>query len=617
MGRYWTGVLLLVGLAAARGALSEPVVHARIDRDIAAYRVNRDLTFTRTETVDATLFTVRALRRLDRSEQTFYPDKQALEVVEAWVDQPDGSRVVVEKENMFTRPSTASRSAPGFTDSRTTTVLFPRLQPGSRTHIIWRFTQKVPPLLGFNVINQNMIDWDTGRDETRIDVPADVPLRWHARGGFQVEDNVVNGIRHISARIENTPAREEEPASVSHADFMSQFIATTLPGAEALGALIDRASEGRAAVTAEIATLASEVAGDRTGLDAARAIHAWVVANIRYVAVWLNPDDGFVPHAAAAVLNAGYGDCKDYVTLMRALLAARGIESRMAIVDWGDQYADPLLWSPWFANHAILYLPEYDRYINPTDRQAGFDALDRALSGKPVVIVSKEGHLARTPPATPEANRYRYAAHLVLGADGAIDGTARYAMTPNMEIEARNALTSATSLSYLAQNLLARTPEGGFGDFATSDPLDLSQPLDLSASWHSKLAVHVGELETFLRVPIGMDLYPPVRERAKLSPNGKRDTPARADVEDLGWETTIEMPAGMSVARMPADVDLLTPVGRYTARYRQENGSINIWRNLVIERQVVAPESYPDLERLIYAPLVDARATIVLTPTAR
>ncbi|MGD0430387.1 MAG: DUF3857 domain-containing protein [Acetobacteraceae bacterium] len=617
MARRSIGFLVMFVLVVARSAAGEPAVHARIDRLVADYQVNRDLTYTRTETIDISLYTVRALSRLDRSEQTFFPDKQNLDVVEAWVDQPDGTRVPVDTGSIFTRPSVASRSAPGFVGSRTTTVLFPRLKPGSRTHVVWRFVQKSPALLGFNVTNQNIFGWETGRDETRISIPADIPLQWRARGGFVVDDKTVDGVRHISALIEGTHGREEEPASVDIADFMPRFMATTLPNPEAIGALIDHASEGRAAVTPEIAALASRVAGDRTGLDAARAIHAWVVANIRYVAVWLNPDDGYVPHEAAEVLKAGYGDCKDYVTLMRALLAARGIDARMAIIDQGIRYADPLLWSPEFANHAILYLPAYDRYVDPTNRLAGFDTLDRHLAGKFVVLISKDGGIARTPAATPEAYRYRYTARLTLNADGAIGGTAHYAMTPNMEVGVRYQLAGASSLSDLAQHRLIYTPEGGFGAFESSSPTDLSKPLELSATWHSPMAVNVQGQDTFLRVPAGLDMYPPVQERAKLSPSGKRETPVVADVEDSGWDTTLVLPPGTTGASLPPDVDLATPVGHYTARYQQDGGAITVRRNLVISRQVVAPDAYPDLEKLIYAALVDARATIVLTHLAQ
>jgi transglutaminase-like putative cysteine protease len=606
-------LVLATGLVAARGALSESVVHARVDRDVAKYQVNADLSYTRLETIETTLYTSRALHQLDRAEESFYPDKQSLEVVEAWVDEPDGTRVAVEKGNIFTRPSASSQSAPGFVDSKTTTVLFPRLQPGSRTHIVWRFSQNVPTLMGFNAVNQNLFDWDTGRDETDIDIPATIPLQWASRGSFKVQDTTSDGVRHIVAYIENTAARQDEPASVSRADFMPRFLATTLPGPEEIGDRIYRASEGRDTVTPEIAALAARIAGDKTGLDAARAIHAWVVANIRYVAVWLDPSDGYVPHAAADVLKAGYGDCKDYVVLMRALLAARGIDSRMAIVDWGRRYADPMLWTPGFANHAILYLPEWDRYVNPTDRQASFDALDRQLSGKDVLIVDRASRLARTPVATPEANRYRYAATLTLNPDGTIDGTAHYAMAPNMEVAARNCLTGSSSLRELAERVLENTPEGGYGNFESSDPLDLSRPLELASNWHSKFAVDVGELETFLRVPSGLDLYPASRERGEVMPEGKRQTPVIAGVTDTGWNTRIMLPVGMSVARLPANVDVATSVGRYQAHYKIENGAIDIRRDLVIGEQVVAPAAYPDLERLIQVSLLDSQATIVLT----
>ena len=69
----------------------------------------------------------------------------------------------------------------------------------------------------------------------------------------------------------------------------------------------------------------------------------------------------------------------------------------------------------------------------------------------------------------------------------------------------------------------------------------------------------------------------------------------------------------MSVARLPANVDVATSVGRYQAHYKIENGAIDVRRDLVIGQQVVAPAAYPDLERLIQVSLLDSQATIVLT----
>ena len=172
-------------------------------------------------------------------------------------------------------------------------------------------------------------------------------------------------------------------------------------------------------------------------------------------------------------------------------------------------------------------------------------------------------------------------------------------------------------MATLAERLLSGTSEGGFGAFETSDPRDLSRPLALKATWRSPKAVNAQDGDVFLRVPAGMDIFPPARQRAKLSPTGKRQTPVLADVTDASWETTLTLPPGLGVARLPSDIDLRTAAGRYTARYRLENGTLVVRRELVIKKEVIQPDAYPDLDTLIYAPLMDARAIIVLTPVAR
>ena len=599
-------ILLLVPRAWA-----EHTVHARIDHDIATYEVHRDLTWVLVEEVDLTLFTQRGIHANDRSAWTFYPDKQTLELVEAWVDQPDGTRVAVPASSIFTRPSAATQSAPGFVDSLTTTVLFPQLREGSRTHVVWRRTQRTPGLFGFNVRDEADYQWDTGVDETRITIPAEVDLHWRARG-VEVTDRTEDGIRHLTARMHDLSGEDVEPMMVSTDDFQPMFEATTLPDMATLGAIVYRESKDRAAVTPEISTLAARIVGTRTGLDAARAIYDWVAGNIRYVAVYLSVDDGMVSHTAAEVLHAGYGDCKDYVVLMQALLAARGIASVPASIEWGASYADPLSWAPFFTNHRIIYLPEFQHFANPTDRYAGFDALDRRLSGKLAVLATPEGEVIRTPASTPEQNRYRMQSHLTLTPDGTIDGTASYQMSPNTEEPARALVSSTSSMTDLAERLLQRTLEGGFGTMIASDPHDLSRPLMLSVSWHSAHAVNAQGDRIYMRVPAGPDLLPPGFERAKIAPTGNRRHPEVADARDQEWETMISLPPGVRVERLPDDVMLDTSVGHYTAHYTRSGNDIAVARSLVVDRDVVQPASYPDLERLLYAALVDARAILVL-----
>ena len=127
-------------------------------------------------------------------------------------------------------------------------------------------------------------------------------------------------------------------------------------------------------MTPAISALAAQVAGGRTGEDAARAVYDWVTANIRYIAVYLDPNDGWVPHQAQTVLDHGYGDCKDHVVLMQAMLGSLGIRAEAAMIDWGDRTTEAPLWVPQF-NHAIVYLPAFQRYLNPTDPYARYGTL--------------------------------------------------------------------------------------------------------------------------------------------------------------------------------------------------------------------------------------------------
>jgi hypothetical protein len=57
---------------------------------------------------------------------------------------------------------------------------------------------------------------------------------------------------------------------------------------------------------------------------------------------------------------------------------------------------------------------------------------------------------------------------------------------------------------------------------------------------------------------------------------------------------------------------LQTSVGRYTARYRREAEGIRVLRQLVVEHDVVQPADYPELERLLLAPIEDSRTVLVV-----
>lgn len=631
--RAWQFMALGVTIAATfvlpRPVMSQPVasqpgvlqpsmprilVHGRIDRAVERYDVAADLSYVQESETDLSLFTQRGLRAGERATSTFYADKQRLEVLEAWVDQPDGSRIPVSPSGIITRPSAASQSAPGFNGSLTTTVLFPQLREGSRTHVKWRRTQLTPPLLGFNAWSQAPLDWAVGVDETVITAPASLALHWRSRGDVGVSDTVQDGVRTIIASLASQPAQEPERSSVSASDFQPLFLATSLPDLEEIGAIYHRQSRAAAAVTPAIAKRAAEIVGDRTGLPAARAVYNWVTANVRYVAIYMNPNDGWVPHPAEQVLAAGYGDCKDHVVLMQALLAARGIAAEAGIIDWGTRTADMPLWVPGQFNHAIIHLPEFDHYANPTDPFASFDALDRRLAGKTVVLATEHGRVAHTPAAQPGSYRYAISSTVTLAGSGAIAGVATISSSPSLDGRMRATVAGASSMTDLAERLLSVTPEGGYGLLTSSDPRALDLPFEAVVTWTSPHGISFQGADAYPRVPAGPDIEPASRLRAKLSPNGERRHPLLADVGDYLWETRIVPQPGLEIiTSLPADVETVNAIGRYSASYRRDGRDLLVRRNLVIERDTVPAAEYRALETLLTTAVNDARVALVVT----
>ncbi len=578
------------------------------------YTVNADQSYTETRIWDARVDWVGRIGELGTTAFSFDPSDETLEVVEAWVQQPDGTRVVVPAGNIFTRPSAAAQSSPGFVGTQTTTIEFPGLQIGSMVHARWKHVATKPDVMGFGVTEAlGLIDHL--RLEIQIQAPADLPLQFRQRGGFATTDTTTDQVRTITAAIEIGATAPAEPQMVAATDIGPAFVATTLNSYEQIGAIYAARNAGKAAVTPEISALARTIAGDAQGVDAARAVYDWVAGHIRYVAVFLDPSDGMVAHDAASVLRNGYGDCKDHVVLMQALLSALNIRAEPVLVNWTTSMRPLPLWTASWFTHAMIYLPDYDIYANPTNGFAGFGVLDNALSGKLVVIASETGEVRQTPRIAPAANRYRAETTVGVAPDGTIHGKAEIAIAPGIDPLVRQILRASTPIK-VANDQLAATPEGGFGNLRTTDPRDLSKPLRIETQWTSRHGVVVSSPLTYMTLPQGVGLAPASDMRVYLSASGTRRFPFLVEAHDYTVVYHVTLPPGAVLERLPPTVDVSNTAGRFTAQYEPTADGFTATRTVVLDGHVYMPAMYADLERLIYAYRDDERAVIVYQPKA-
>jgi hypothetical protein len=151
-----------------------------------------------------------------------------------------------------------------------------------------------------------------------------------------------------------------------------------------------------------------------------------VSKNIRYVGFEIG-QGGVVPHPADEIIDAQYGDCKDHVTLLQALLAAKGIVSEGALVNAGDDYWKPGIPLPiGLFDHIITYIPGAKIFVDSTAQYAPFGVLPPQEEGKPALLTgtaTTPAALVTLPYDAPSSDRLTSLTKVSISADGTETGS--------------------------------------------------------------------------------------------------------------------------------------------------------------------------------------------------
>jgi hypothetical protein len=199
---------------------------------------------------------------------------------------------------------------------------------------------------------------------------------------------------------------------------------------------------GRRESSPEIKQKASElVSHSTTPLDKMRRISQFVQHDIRYVAIELGIG-GYQPHAATDIFTHRYGDCKDKVTLMAAMLHEIGVDSFYVLINSERGSVTPEMPASSNFDHAILAIripdgvPEgtlgpliqHSRwgkvlFFDPTDELTPFGQISGALQANYGLVVTPDGGELLEVPRQPSAtNSIRRTGILTLDTNGNIRG---------------------------------------------------------------------------------------------------------------------------------------------------------------------------------------------------
>jgi len=500
---------------------------------------------------------------------------EELEILEAATIGPSGERMRVDPQAIRTVEEELSGGVPMFSDMKNKVVVYPNVRVGSLLYLKARSRQHTPHFGNAFFLHEVFSPHVRyGHAEYHVIVHPSVTLQISSQGmrGGEVDADAdaqakgPQGYRHYRFTYSQDFAHPSEPAQMHYSYFAPHLMLTTFADYIALGRAYERYAAPKTRVTEAIKALADDITrGIEDERGQARALYHWVARNIRYVAIYLG-DGGFEPHDVETILKNRYGDCKDYVVLLQSLLAAKGISASPALVNAGAGEALSPVAVTFPLNHVMLYIPSLDLYLDPTAQFARFGVLPEAVMNKPVVLTSLD-RLARTPKMLTHEHRTISKMQIDMLADGKLRGRTEteYQGSPETEARSRHFDREGRSPERTVRRLLSRFNEMGFGVISDSDPMDISAPFALNASFELDPPVNIPGPSAMM-VPVGLSSGR-IASMAHTKPLALRRFPTGCSSEQIIEETEIRFHESVQVTRIPLGVRYDSPSITYTSSY--------------------------------------------------
>lgn len=514
---------------------------------------------------------------------SYSSSQETIKILEAYVIQPNGIRVNVPDKAIFDKSEEIDDGAASFSDTRYKLIIYPNVQVGSQLHYKTKRTVHTTEFSGhFFYSEGSPPQFRIKYAEINLIASKKLPLKFDIEGmqGGQLPD--FNGQNRYRYTFKQDHALALETGMVHVLDFIPHFYVSSFTDQVAFGKAYQTSALPMTKVTPAIHKVADEVTRNLTDKPSQiKALYYWVAKNIRYVSIALG-NGGVVPHSADEILKNRYGDCKDHVALLEALLRAKGIESSPALINLGQAYKLPkaAVFRP--LNHVITYIPSLDLYLDSTAQFTPFGTLPTAAMDKPVILtaLNKLGH---TPFGKSTDHTIINKAKLVVLENGDIKGTSEISAIGWYENDLRsdrfNELNEADHK--IITRRLSAFNENGVGNIKTTDAQDFSKPYKEHASFmldaQSNIPGPAG-----LKVPVGPMQ---VSMTSMDKPLAKTNFPFTCYTRTMRDEYTIQFPDNLKIKSIPKDVNYHDDEMTYASGYKLKNKTLHITREFKTERK--------------------------------
>ena len=570
-----------------------------------------------------------------RRSITWDPDRQEVKVERARVHKPDGTVVDTHEE------SEQSASEPWYRlyyDTRARTLSFPALAPGDVLEVAWR----VEDVAKENLLSDYYGDVSFVEESARklrfdrvVLVPEGRPLHANAPPGVErTERKLPGGVVEHRFVARDVPRVVAEPSMPGFSEVARTVHVSTYatwdevarfywglvreqlrPTEEVRRTAARIAEEALAAARGGAAPRAARSGGAAEpavfsppagGWDPATkrllvaAVYGFVVSQTRYVGLEFGIH-GYKPYRVDDVLRRRFGDCKDKASLMHALLASIGIDARLVLLRMrhlGKIPESPASLAVF--NHAILWVPDLDLWLDGTASWTGSRELPGEDRGAIALVVNPDGppRFVSVPEARPEENRTESRFEIALAPDGraTVRGSSRIAGAQASEY--RRAYLSVHDRRAQLEKAFNRTFPGlrveavSLSDVTRIED-DVRMEFTLDVPRYAEREAGGLRFTPFGAAAGYLESYASLSERRHPLVLG-------APMESR-FEYRYALPPGWIAVELPEDASGEVPEATFEVRHRVEGGTLVVSGHVAFRSGRVAPERYPAFRELAAA----------------
>ena len=567
-------------------------------REVISIHVNKDGSSSSVMEIKRKVETPQGIDLLGEQRITYNSTLENVEVLEAYTLLSDGKRVDVEPDKIRTQDDVDADGSSIYSDSKVKLIIFSKVEVGATIYYKVSSEQHTPDFPGHFYMEKYFTPHGKYKELTvnfSHDPAIDIGIDAQGMKGGRVEQLPTDpaGSVRYSFNFEQDTAYPNENWRVDLVHFAPRFAASSFKTYSEVGRTYQERAHPKTFITPEIQALANQLTQNSKGdKEKVRKLYNWVAQNIRYVGIYLGTG-GVVPHDALSIFNNRYGDCKDHVVLLEALLRAVGIESSPALINAQRTFILPKLATTGVFDHVITYVPSLDLFLDSTSRFTPMGLLPNGDMEKPVVITAT-GEIKYTPSEDPSKDFTVATIRMQVKPDGSITGKSTATMHGYFEVSSRSAQFGNVNRDQeiVVNRLLSRFQESGSGRVLKTEPMDLDKPWKVEAEFTLDPLVNIPG-PSAMTIPMGV-APGQIKQLAGFKSPKMRRFPMICGSSRHLEKIEIEFLPNMKIDRIPHPVKFAIGPLRYTSNYKLNGNTLSVRREFVGDRKKVICDGKDD-----------------------